>query len=352
MVKLIKVFFAFFLIFIINVGINESQNSQKDTIINETEEFKNADEFNEFKKDTISDEYSNIDSLSILAGQSHTDSLGEAKSFNWVIGILLITILAGILVRFKSTRNFRAVFLIASVAILGFYKGACPCPIQSLQYSILSLMGLTYKWQTLIYFLGLIPVTYFLGRIFCGWICHLGALQEFIFLSSRYRILQSLKTQKIMRIIRIIALIALVIQISITQTNLFKKIDPFTIIYNFYSLYILGWILAGIIIISSVFIYRPFCKTLCPIGLILGWISKIPGASVLGVNNDCVSCINCSNSCKINAITHDTKISIIENQECIRCGDCFDSCKKNSISFYFKGKNHEQKTECKSPISH
>lgn len=143
-----------------------------------------------------------------------------------------------------------------------------------------------------------------------------------------------------------LALVALIVQIVITKTNLYKKIDPFATIFNFHSISITGYVIAGILVVSSIFIYRPFCKTLCPIGLILGWIGKIPGASVLGTKSNCITCVSCNNNCKIRAITHDSKISILENQECIRCGDCMDGCKKNSIAFYIKGKNHAGKTEC------
>ncbi len=74
------------------------------------------------------------------------------------------------------------------------------CPVQSLQYSILNLLGHDYKWQTLVYLLGLLPLTYLFGRVFCGWICHMGALQEFLFLGNRLRYLQSERAQTMMRV--------------------------------------------------------------------------------------------------------------------------------------------------------
>jgi len=313
------------------------------------------DQFVAIKSDTTKDEFAPIETISatskteICDGKCSSTDL-ERKGYMWSIGVLLFTILAGILVRFKQTRNFRTAFLVASIVILGFYRGACPCPIQSLQNTVFIFMGLDIKWQTLIYFVGLIPISYFFGKVFCGWICHLGALQEFIFMSSKFKLFQSEKAQKVMRYIRIVALIALIVQIVITQTNLFKKIDPFAIIYNFHSTYIVGWILVAILIVSSIFMYRPFCKTLCPIGLILGWISKIPGASVLGANHKCSSCISCNNSCAINAITRDSSFSVIDNQECIRCGDCLDGCKNSSLSFHFKSKKYESKNNFKKSI--
>jgi ferredoxin len=297
------------------------------------------------------DEFGSLESTATPATHDHSEFRGEAKAFRWVLGILFATLMAGLLVRFSATRNLRAVFLTGSVAVLGFYKGACPCPIQSLQYSVLNLLGHDYKWQTLVYLLGLLPLTYFFGRVFCGWICHMGALQEFLFLGNRLRYLQSERAQRMMRAVRALALFALIVQLAVTQTNLYKKIDPFAVLFNFNSLYAAGWVLVGVLVIASVLIQRPFCKTLCPIGLILGWIAKLPGASVLGPNLQCVGCSVCNSACRINAITRDGKRSILENQECIRCGECLEGCKKSSLTFHRRGGRHPARVELQCPPS-
>lgn len=264
----------------------------------------------------------------------------------WVLSILGITGIAGIMIRFRSTRNLRGVFLIASLVILGFYKGGCPCPIMSLHHTLMGAIGLGFNWVGMIWFLGLIPVTYFFGKVWCGWVCHLGALQEFINLPGKINILRSEKAQKIMRYIRIVLLVLLIAQIVITKTNLFKSVDPFKVAFNLRSAHLSGWILLGLLLISSVFIYRPFCKSICPIGLILGWVSKIPGASIISPKISCVSCSNCNTSCKINAITRDKKVSILDNQECIACGDCISSCRKDSLGFVKNSKHNPSKVVC------
>ncbi len=316
------------LFFVLDVSV---LGNTKDSITTSLEEFK------EYKVD------SSFGATSVnSATQLLTDHNEVSNGIYWVLMILFATILAGIFVHFKNLRQLRSLFLVTSIILLGFYRGGCPCPIQSFQNIFLMLLGQSIKWQSLIYFLALLPITYLFGRVFCGWVCHLGALQEFIFMTSDFKILQSKKAQKIMRIIRIFALLSLVIQLILTHSNLYKKIDPFTLIFNFQNPYLVGWFFVGLMILSSVFIYRPFCKTICPIGLILGWISKIPGASILGTNENCISCNICNNKCKIRAITHDNKMSGLENEECIRCGDCLTGCKKNAISFFHKTKRKQQ----------
>ena len=303
-------------------------------------EFVSADEFESFEQVSTGEECSES-----CSGEGCSGEKGKANT-NWVYGILLFTIVAGIFVRFKSLRSLRGLFLLSSLVILGFYRGACPCPIMSFQNGILALFGMEMQWHKLLWFVGLIPITYLLGKVWCGWICHLGALQEFLFVPGKVKILQSAKAQKIMRYTRMALLVILIAQLAITKTNLFKNIDPFKVAFNLYSINITGWILLGLLLLSSVFIYRPFCKTVCPIGLVLGWISKIPGAAVIGVKGDCTGCVSCFRSCKINAITRDDKFSMLDNQECIACGECIQGCSKKTLQFVRKNKNHGDIVPC------
>lgn len=317
------------------------------------DEFGSFEESNQLEEDEFStfdeDEFSEfVQEESSCANSCNGCGSGKKKNTQlwWVIFTLIATAIAGILVRFKSTRNLRAVFLLVSLVLLGFYKGGCPCPIMSLQHIVLAVFGEPANWKGMVWFLGLIPITYLFGKVWCGWICHLGALQEFIFLPGKIKVLQTAKAQKIMRIIRIVLLVALLVQLAITKTNLFKTIDPFKVAFNFRSSNLIGWILLGLTLVSSVFIYRPFCKTICPIGLILGWVAKIPGAAILAPQKTCVSCANCNTSCSINAITRDNKISMLDNQECIACGNCVTNCKKDAMLFVRNSKKYGSKTIC------
>jgi ferredoxin len=295
------------------------------------------DEFTEFADSTAT---------ACPASCSGCDKKQDNSQLWWVLSALGATILAGFMVRYNATRNLRGFILMASIIILGFYQGGCPCPIRSLQHVIMAGIGETPNWIGMIWFLGLLPVTYVFGKVWCGWICHLGALQEFLFLPGKIKILRSEKAQKIMRIIRMVLIVVLIVQILITRTNLFKTIDPFKVAFNLQASNTIGWILLGLLLLSSVFIFRPFCKTVCPIGLVLGWISKIPGASILSPQKECVGCKVCDNSCKINAITSDGKTSKLDNQECIACGNCASDCKKGSMLFVRNSKKYSSKAVC------
>lgn len=341
----------FFLILIIGWSVSlraqdeftaftSTENISTDSIQNN--EFEAFDEFETFNQTEIKN------TESTCSGEHACCKKDKTGNLLWVLGVLVFTIVAGFFVRFSKTRNLRGLFLVASVVILGFYKGACPCPISSMQNLVLAGLGLDIAWQSLIWFLALLPITYLFGRVYCGWICHLGALQEFIYLPAKIKILQAEKTQKILRAIRIFFLIALIIQLFITKTNIFKHYDPFKVAFNLIGTNTISWVLLGLLLISSVFIYRPFCKAVCPIGLILGWINKIPGASVVGNNGACSGCKTCDNNCKIRAITRDDKFSRLDNQECIACGECINNCNKNALHFFRNNKKtHHDQIACK-----
>lgn len=298
------------------------------------------DEFEEFEEFNETDEFENFDE-SAVAGTLMKRGGGNGKispQYLWVIGILAFTVLSGFLVRNAKTRKLRIFFLLASIVILGFYRGGCPCPIMGFQNLILAIKGVEVGWHSVVWFLALIPITYFFGKVWCGWICHLGALQEFLFM-GKFEILKSPKAQDILRYVRISVVVILVVQILITNTNIFVHYDPFKIAFNLFSTSTLGYILLGIMLVSSLFINRPFCRTVCPIGLILGWVSLIPGASVIGVKKGaCAGCKSCASACNIHAISRENKTSRLVNQDCIGCGECVDACGQNGLGFHKAGK--------------
>ncbi len=258
----------------------------------------------------------------------------------WPLGALFMTALAGVFVRFKPTRKLRPLFLVASIVFLGFYVGACPCPISSLSYTIIGFTGGPFIWESMVWFVGLIPITYIFGKVWCGWICHLGAMQKFLY-TKKLKVFHSERSQKVMKTVRWVLVAALVVQLIATHTYLFDKIDPFRIAYNLgFGADFTGWILLGLLLVSSLFIHRPFCKSACPIGLMLGWVSKIPGASVIGADGNCTGCRLCSQACLSDAIVRKDDYSVLNNQDCIACGECLDSCRQMGLGFYRKGKKH------------
>lgn len=261
----------------------------------------------------------------------------QKRKLYWVLGILGATVLAGLLVRFKFSRKFRVLFLLGAVVIIGFLKGGCPCMISSFTETVLGAFGAGKPWVNYLWFLGLIPVTYVFGRVWCGWVCHLGALQEFLFLGSKFQALKSRLAGDVMKGFQYLLLGGLVLQLFITKTNIWCQIDPFLVAFNLYSATTVGLVLVVLMLVSSAFIFRPFCRAACPIGLLLGWVSRIPGASILEDKTDCITCSICSETCHSQAIERKKdgeRLSLLfDNRECNSCGECIGLCDKDAIKF-------------------
>jgi len=261
----------------------------------------------------------------------------QKRRLYWVLEILGGAVLAGFLVRFQLTRKFRVLFLLAAVVIIGFIKGGCPCMISSFMETMLGAFGAARPWVNYLWFLGLIPITYVFGRVWCGWVCHLGALQEFLFLGSKFQALKSHLARDIMRVLQYLLLGAIVLQLFITKTNIWCQIDPFLVAFNLYSATTVGLVLVTLMLVSSAFIFRPFCRAACPIGLLLGWVSRIPGASILEDKTDCITCSICSETCHSQAIERKKegeRLSLLfDHKECNSCGECINLCDKDAIEF-------------------
>jgi len=78
---------------------------------------------------------------------------------------------------------------------------------------------------------------------------------------------------------------------------------------------------------------RIYCNSICPVGTILGFLSRF---SILKIRIDeqlCNSCGTCGRKCKASCI--DTKAHVIDYSRCINCFDCLEVCSKNAISFKY-----------------
>lgn len=320
--------------------ITDSIKSAPPAVSTDSSKFIKADEFN-----AIGDEFQNADSsvskdefsssLDSFSDNTTSEILTSIESNNkqlyQIIILLLLSAAIGLTIQYKFVRNLRGIVMLSSVVYLGFIGGACPCMIMSLQNLLLFFLGSPVLFVSMLWFIGLVAVTYFFGKTWCGWLCHLGGLQDFLFRANSRKWLASDKSQKIISYVQIGLLAALIVQLIITRSIVWIKYDPFKVAFNFISANTTGYVLVVLLLVSSVLVYRPFCRIACPVGLILGWVTKIPGARKLSISSSCVNCKSCVKSCKQQSVAVIQNKVMVNTQDCILCGDCIESCKKNSI---------------------
>ena len=237
-----------------------------------------------------------------------------------LILLLVFMATATIIIRY-SLSKYRRIILIASVAALGFYLGGFLCPLTAIQ-------NLFIKWQTgyLLLFLTVFISAFIAGRIFCGYICPFGALQELLHLKKISLTIPSAWNRYLNKV-KYVLLGYLLIRIIITGEVSLLGYTPFKVLFAWGGTPLsIGLSIA--LAILSLIIYRPFCRYLCPLGAFLALISRL-SLFKTRFNSNCVNCLLCQKVCKSGAITG--RPPRIDSSECILCGECLEECPKKAI---------------------
>ncbi len=191
----------------------------------------------------------------------------------------------------------------------------------------------------------------FVGRFICGWLCLFGLIQELLYKIPTPKLKVPERLDKILRYFKYVLLILFVFALPFFYRSSFGAGDPFFCKYicpvgtleGGIPLVLLNsgmraaagalfrWKFAILIIciLASIFIYRPFCKYMCPLGAFYGLFQKI-SLLRLSINEDaCINCGACQNICKMNV----DPVKNPNSAECIRCGECVKACPKAALTF-------------------
>jgi len=94
----------------------------------------------------------------------------------------------------------------------------------------------------------------------------------------------------------------------------------------------IGMIFLGLIMVLSLFIYRPWCHLFCPFGLI-GWLLEKVSIYKIQVNyRKCLACEECAKYCPSTAMEAILKRDKVI-PDCFACGTCIEVCSAEAISF-------------------
>ncbi len=246
-----------------------------------------------------------------------------------------IFFLAGLALFLFKLKKLRVPLLFLSMLILGFYTGGCPEPVGT---PFILLMGSKSILKIAIIMLA-VPVFLSLiwGRIFCGWICPLGAVQELIYAQkTTWRI--PVSADKILKYLKFILLLCFGFFSWQTTRNIWSEYEPFKVLFNFDGSSVAIAILV-LTLLLAVFIERVFCRYICPLGAILSITSRIAPYKITPQTSACKSCGKCTGGvCPTHAITKaapESKQLEVDNSECIKCLRCVDECRFKAI--YLKG---------------
>ena len=271
----------------------------------------------------------------------------ESRSISWQMGltswwadyaepfiIWLFIFALGLILHLRKAYSLRVPLLVISLILTGFYLGGCPCPVGAWYY----LLSENKDIFGLVLLLLLIPIlfTLFRGRIFCGWMCPIGAIQELLKAESiNWEFAPA--TDKLLRKSKYLLLIVFSLATLWKGINYWSHFEPFKSLFNFSGTTI-RIILLVIVLAWSIVLGRPFCRYFCPLGAILALTSRFSLTKIVPDSSKCVHCGICvkSHCCPTSAIEMNVQdknsLPVIDAAECIRCGKCINVCPRKVLN--------------------
>ena len=226
---------------------------------------------------------------------------------------------------------------------------SCPgaigaCPLGSLQ-------GTFSKNHSAVFYVCGILLLYavLFGRMICGWICPFGLVQDLLHKIPSPKVKKSPVT-RVLSLLKYAILIFFVLIVPIAYGLRHEALPAFckyicpagtlegglALTSNWFvqhsylrmlgPLFTWKFLLMVSILVSCIFVFRLFCRFICPLGALYGLFNKF---SVFGITVDdskCTHCGLCTGHCKVD-------IKTVGDRECISCGDCISVCPSKAIRF-------------------
>ena len=217
----------------------------------------------------------------------------------------------------------------------------------------------------------LIVATLIFGRIYCSVVCPLGIMQDFFSWIGgkvkknrfshakenkwlRYGFLAVFAIAMIVGFAPVTTLFAPYSAYGRIVNSLFKPLydllnnwlaglDAANDRYNFTEVQI--WMrsvttfvvaILTLVALAAVAIWRGrlYCNSICPVGTLLGCLSRFSLFRVRFDKDKCKSCGMCEKNCKAQAI--DFKNGTVDYSRCVVCGDCIAKCKFDALHYTAK----------------
>ncbi len=214
-----------------------------------------------------------------------------------LLGALIVTSWLALKKRSRQGLIWMSVF---SLAYFGFYRQGCICSVGSVQNVALALFnsGYSIPLSALMFFI--IPLLFALayGRVFCAGVCPLGAIQE---LTGLKPVMLPKTAEVFLASVPFIYLSLALLFASTKSQFIICRYDPFIGIFRLdapYTMIIFGVLL----LLSGIFLNRPYCRYLCPYGVLLNVFSRFAGKHLTITPAECINCRLCEDVCPYDAI--------------------------------------------------
>ena len=237
----------------------------------------------------------------------------------------------------RGRRAIRYLVLLASLVFFGFLQWSCPRPEGLFDFILIGPWDPNEKLPPIIKLSVVIIGALLFGRYYCGYICPPGAVQELLH-RSQTAIRVPPKADRILRYGKFVMLAAAILLPLLFGVRVMKHVGPFRVIFNLDGETHLI-VLLGVVLLASVFIGRPYCRYLCPIGALLGLVQKFASLVKVRIRKDatCNACQQAQSVCPTLAVAcskpkSDCTLNI-NDVECVSCMECLPVCKTGCLQY-------------------
>ena len=237
---------------------------------------------------------------------------------------------------------------------------SCPAAIFSCPIGAMQAVGGSLDFSFSFYAVGIVlAIGVLLGRTVCAFLCPFGLLQELIHKIPSSKI----QMPRFLRYIKYIVFVVFVLILptassqvtGIGSPTFCKYLCPagtfeggIPLIGAHQELHsVLGglfFLKLGILIftlIACVFIYRFFCKMLCPLGALYGILNKTSFRHLKINYETCSHCGACESACPMDV----NPVKNARSAECLLCGKCIEICPQGAIKISWKNGQNAKNTD-------
>ena len=179
---------------------------------------------------------------------------------------------------------------------------------------------------------GVLLITLLFGAVFCSYLCPLGSLQEWVGKAGKKLFKKSYnrpipkKADAALGSLRYIFIAFIGLSVFGIISFNFDVINPSYAFIHVWSSAVSATavVVLLLIVILSLFYERPWCRWLCPYGVLLGVLGKISLFKIRKSEELCINCKKCSRACHAHIAVQEA--STVADSRCTRCSRCIDVC--------------------------
>jgi polyferredoxin len=170
------------------------------------------------------------------------------------------------------------------------------------------------------------------GALFCGWLCPLGSVQDWMgrlgrrLFGRRYNTFVPPHLDRALGFLRYAVLGLIVLATTRAISLVFAAYDPYFALLRLWTGDALPTAIAvlALVLAASLFVERPWCRYLCPLGAATGLLGALSPVYLKRESEACKACAICTKACPMGLPVHTA--TTIKSPDCIGCLECVDEC--------------------------